>query len=1094
MIVGLILGAIFAAAIASGIPQYGRSLEIVSMHAAVEDVGPYNTSIHINSSWTPLSDEEHANADRAVSSAADSNLGELVIDSTRLTRSRLHWWGKIDDGLRTDSLASQAQFQFFENINDHVTYVEGVAPTDNASEIDGENVIEVSVFHDRAEMLQLSVGDVVLAQPVDRGAGFVRARISGTFEVTDKSEVFWLQLSSLYLEPGIVGREQPLIMIPTETGMFSDVAEANAGLPATYDWFLYTDQELMSDMTVSELESNLDDLSDDLEDTIARPFVITELIPRIESMKRRALFGSIPLLLMALMVLACVGFYLTMAAGLLGRRRVAGYMMLRSRGFTVKQQLRIHAAEALVISIPAAIIGPFISIGIIAAVGYLPTYKAITNGNAMPVELSATAWIWSLGAAIGAAAVMTAASSFWDKSTLAASRSADAHAISAPWFQRYYLDALLISLSAIVWWEVSSRNSVVLSEGEGDFSPDLTLLAAPILIVVSASLVALRLFPIITRVLAGIGLRSNSTALGLGLASVARRPFFHGWPMLVFALAISTGVVAGSVVSTLQRSTNEQVLYSTGADFHVVTTGSTGQVEREQLAEVGEISPIDVVTPALRTESTVGTTSIGTAFGLFAIDPIDFQRVAWFRDDFSDSETPITQLVDRLAVRITPEAIKLPPSTTGISIWANTDPVTPNHELWIVISDGLGDNHTINLGQFEEGWFIASANLAKFIEPIEVISIQTSLKVGPDSAPTAEFLIDDLVATTADGTKHLVLDFDLPGLWKGLPTAEGEDTGFVIAIEPDGLSGNVPGDDGEGIGRISLGRGSTQGVRGIYRSAIDRPIPLIANDLFMGATGVGLHRPFMIDVQGGLVPVEVIDQISYFPTIDPERGPFVVADLGAIVDFVELRGRKKVTPNELFASLKPSEDRTDEMRDAEIAESIRDVFRLARIRSRADLMNNSFVDPVAVAGWRGMSVVATIVASLIVLMAYVIFLAAYSLRTKGDSALILALGASSRDHWIITIFELLPAILIGTLVGVGTGFIVSTLMVGSMAHTGTGEQLLPPFVVQTNWILPVVTIAAIFTIVLAGVLNSVRSFNKIKIARMAREGFSAAST
>jgi hypothetical protein len=67
-------------------------------------------------------------------------------------------------------------------------------------------------------------------------------------------------------------------------------------------------------------------------------------------------------------------------------------------------------------------------------------------------------------------------------------------------------------------------------------------------------------------------------------------------------------------------------------------------------------------------------------------------------------------------------------------------------------------------------------------------------------------------------------------------------------------------------------------------------------------------------------------------------------------------------------------------------------------------------------------------------------------------------------------------------------------MVGSMAHTGNGEQLLPPFILQINWILPVVTIAAIFGIVLTGVANSVRSFHKIQIARMAREGFSAAST
>jgi hypothetical protein len=1094
MMVGLVVGAIFAAATASGISQYGRSLEIVSMRAAVEDVGQYNTSIHVNTSWVPLSHDDQIRSDEALFEAVDDNFGELVTSSARFTKSRVHWWGWLNEDLRMDDLASQAAFQFIEHLDDHVYYVEGEAPTDNEELIDGERVIEVAVFKPRADLLQINLRDVINTQPVDRGAGIARVRVTGTFTVRDPDERFWLQLSEAYLAPAIVGREQPLIMFPTESSMFSVVAEANAGLPANYDWFLYTDPVLMGDMTIEELKSEFEGFMTQIEDSIPRPFLITEMDQRIDSMKQRALFGSIPLLLMALLVLACVAFYLTMAAGLLGRRRVAGYMMLRSRGFNIRQQFGVHMIEAVFMSIPAAIVAPFLSILITGALGYLPSYSAITNGSTMPVELAASAWLWSFGAAVGTVLVITAASSFWDRSTLAASRSSDSHRVTAPWFQRYYVDALLVALSGILWWEVGARNGVVVSEREGDFAPDLSLLAAPVLIVIAMSLVALRLFPIITRGFAEVGTRLNSTALGLGLASAARRPFFHGWPMLAFALSISTGIVAGSVVSTLERSTNEQVLYGTGADIHVVTTGSTGQVDIPQLAVVRSLETIDVATPALRTGSSVGTTTIGTGFTLFAIDPIDFQQVAWFRDDFSDSETSFAQLVDRLTVRVLPEAIELPPDTTNLSLWVNSEPLTPDHELLIVVRDGFGDNHTISLGKLKQGWTNESGRVLNYPEPIQITSIQTYLKVGPDSARPMNLFIDDLVATTVDGTKHMLIDFDDPELWTGLPTTEGDDTGFTITPEPVGIDGIVDGDAGTGIGNISLGRGSTQGIRGIYRRAVDRPIPIIASERFMALTSAGLHRPFMINVKGGILPVEVIDVIKYFPTMDPERGPFAIADIDAVINFIELRGRKSVIPNELFASLAPQESLAQEIPNEEIVESVRDVFRLARIDSRARRVSSTFVDPIAVAGWRGMSIVATIAAGLIMLMAYGVFLAAYSLRTRGDSALILALGGSSRDHWISTIAELFPAVLIGTLVGLGTGFAVSSLMVGSMAHTGNGEQLLPPFILQINWILPVVTIAAIFGIVLTGVANSVRSFHKIQIARMAREGFSAAST
>ncbi|NQW20701.1 MAG: ABC transporter permease [Chloroflexi bacterium] len=1089
MIVGFMVGAMFATATAAGIPQYSRSMEVISMRAAVEDVGDINTNVHINSSWIPLSAEDHFLADTAVFSATNTHLGDLVQNTTGLVKSREHWWGWLDQPMRKDGLASLSAFQYIENFNDHVDYIEGVAPTDTVVMVNGEATIEVAVFHDRATALQISVGDVINSQPIDRGTGLVRSVVTGTFEQTDSSEVFWLQLGEVYLAPAIEGREQPLIMLPTSNSMFTEVAEANTGLPASYDWFIYTDQSLLAEKSVAELESAFEGLKLQLEDTIARPFVITEMIPRIESMKKRALFGSVPLLLLALLILACVAFYLTMTAGLLGRRRVSGYMMLRSRGFNIRQQLWIHVVEATVISVPAAIVAPIASLLAIRAFGYLPTYNSITGGSMMPVELSPSTWIWSFSAAIGTVLVVTASSSFWDRSTMAASRSSDARPTCAPWFQRFYIDALLVALSGIVWWEVSARSTVVVSEREGEFTPDISLLAAPVLIVMASSLVALRLFPIITRVLARVGLKSNSTALGLGLISVARRPFFHGWPMLAFALSISTAIVAGSVVSTLEQSTNEQVLYSTASDIHVTTTGTTGQVDRDRLEKVRNLESIDVATPALRTGSTVGTTSIGSYFTLLAIDPIDFQQVAWFRDDFSDSDVAVHQMVDRLAVRVLPQSIELPPNTSEISIWAKSEPLTPNHELWIVVKDGINDTHTINMGLFTEGWFRTTGTLSKFPEPIQITSIQTFLKVGPDSAPPINVFVDDLIAITADGQNHLVLDFDLPELWTGLPTTEGQDTGFTITPEPDGVSGIVQNDVGTGVGNISLGRGSNQGIRGIYRSAVDRPIPLIASQTFMDQTGVGLRRPFAIDVQGGLVPVEVIDTIKYFPTLDPNRGPFAIADIDAIIDFIELRGRRSVTPNELFASLN-----TTDLTSEEITENVRSIFRLARINSRAERINSTFVDPIAVAGWRGMSIIATIIACLVVLMAYAVFLAAYSLRTKGDSALILALGASTRNYWVSTVAELLPAILTGILVGIAIGLSVSSLMVASMAHTGTGDQLLPPFMLQTNWMLPLVTITAIFAIVLAGVTNSVRTFHQVEIAPMAREGFTSSTT
>ena len=1094
MIVGLLVGALLAAVTAAGIPQYTRSLEIVSMRAAVEDTGPYNTNIHVSSSWIPLTEQDRVSSDQSVFAASDTHLGELVTGSTRFAKSRLHWWGWLGGPIPKDELASQSAFEYIEHLDDHVEYVEGRAPTDATVVIDGEPVIEVSVYHTRARLLQVRVGDVINSEPIARGAGVVRAVVTGTFVEIDPLEIFWLKLNVPLLAPGDPDRAQPLVMFPTVQSMFTVVAETNAGLPATFAWFLYTDPVFMADMTISELETALDGLTTELDDSIPRPFVITALDTRIDAMKERALFGGVPLLLMALLIFACVGFYLALAAGLLARRRINGYMVLKSRGFNLRQQLGIHALEAAIIVIPAAVVAPLAAFAVIAALGYLPVYTAVTGGGAMPVELAASAWIWSIGAAVGTAGIITVASSFWDRSTVQAARSSNSRSAGAPWFQRYYFDAFLVGLGGIVWWELQERAGVVSADRRGEFAPDITLLAAPGLIVVASSLVALRVFPLLTAVIARAGLRSRSAAVGFGLMSVSRRPFFHGWPMLAFALAITTGIVAGSVVSTLERSTTEQVMYSTGADIHVATSGSTGKVSREQLTEARELDSVDLASAALRTSSQVGDTRRGTQFTLLGIDPIDFQRISWFRDDFSDSETSITQLVDRLAVRVNPDPIELPPGATELSLWVKSTPVIPGHQIWVVLTDGIGENWTVNLGNLQDEWTLMSARIPTLAQPVQITSVQTFLRagVGPTSIVPVDILFDDLIATSDDGSRQMIVDFDALGLWTWLPAINDQESGFTIIDEPPGVSGVVQDDSGTGVANIALGRGSNTGIRGIYRQAAGRPIPMIASEDFMARTSVGLRRPFLISVRGGLVPVEVIESINYFPTLNPDHGPFAVADVAAIVDFVELRGRTTLTPNELFASLEGGGPGVTDP-DEEILRSFETIFRFGFIDSRAERFNETFIDPVAVAGWRGISIVATIVAAAVVLMGYAIFLAAYSLRTKGESALILALGVSRRGYWVSVVAELTPAIVTGTLVGLATGFAVSSLMVGSMAHTGTGDRLLPPFLLQTDWVLPLVTIGAILTIFAVGVTNSVRSFHEIQIARMAREGFSAAS-
>ena len=208
LIAGLVVDALFAAAIAAGIPQYGRTLEMITMRASVENVQPFDTNLHVISQRSPLSAADSRREDEAVFSAVEDHLGEMVVDSIRLIKSRDHWWGFHGEGLYISGEASQISFLFMERLDDHVDYVTGVAPTDAVTELDGEMVVEVSVFNDRAVMLQVEVGGVIDSRAVDRGLGMVCARITGTFERSEPDDIYWMGFGRTFLAPALLRPRQ----------------------------------------------------------------------------------------------------------------------------------------------------------------------------------------------------------------------------------------------------------------------------------------------------------------------------------------------------------------------------------------------------------------------------------------------------------------------------------------------------------------------------------------------------------------------------------------------------------------------------------------------------------------------------------------------------------------------------------------------------------------------------------------------------------------------------------------------------------------------------------------------------------------------
>ena len=1078
--VSLSLGALIAVFLATttvaGGPVYLRSLERVGMADVVDTAGPYNKNVSAISDWIPLEHTHITQANSVVDSAVNEDLAPLIEQRSTRIKSRPHFWA-LDHGdpkTQTETVrgefASRAYFHEMEGLHQAVTYVDGRDPTPKLRiDEDGDRVVEVAVYENRSRRIRhgeiledLRVGDVVLASSVSRGFGSVKGEIVGIFVADDLRDQFWLGSPNTILEPEppmlFGGRDKPIILFTAEGAIAPGVGPSNAGLPMNYMRVLFTDPEKISLTEPGVFVAAVDFFEAVVKTELPQVKTLSGIRASTNRMETKMLFLRLPVLLMTAFVVALVGYYLFLVSGLIARKREYEIVMLRSRGLSIFQIFRLQIIEGAVVILLPALVAPLLAALGIGLAGKLPAFKSLTDGNYLPVELSSFVWVWSGITALLVFLILLSQVFVVARSGISSVDRSRARPDRPPVFQRFYFDILIMILGGFFVWEISTRG-IAIADRDGGIATDVTLLFAPVMLLISTALLMLRVFPVVARVSYSIATRFTSAPLALGFWRLGRDPYWYSWPVLLLILGTGLGVMVGTLGATLERSAREQIFYDNGSNLRILPGGMHSNVRPQDIAEITAVGGVNTATMAFRQIAKFGTTSQGPVFNVLGIESESFSNIAWFRDDFS--EKPMADLLVSLNISAKPAPLILPAGTLKITAWTKQDPYVTDHFFWIVLKDAEGRQVTVTLGQIGDKWSEQSGDVPlHLVDPIEITSLQTFMQAGGDGGAPTTWFIDDIKALGSD-FEHVVLDFESEPLWTPLPTSNGLDDAYASLAEEFGV-----GDLGTQVGVVLLERGTIAGVRGVYRSATGEPLPVIVSDNFFGLTGAALGQPAVVQISGGFVPITPIGTARLFPTLDPVDRPFMILDVKTLLNFVELRGLVNIHASEIFADIDP-------VNHAEVTEKIRGIYRGSRLLDRGTRLNESVIDPLTVAGWRGMSIVSLIIGGLALLLGYVTYLLANSSRLIHDSAYLRAMGLSKSGFIRSALIEHGIVGLLGCVVGASVGLFASRMAVSAIAYSETGRALLPPFFLQTMW-LPVLII--LFVVLSVGVMSTGSSF------------------
>ena len=1197
LLLSIFLGITVATVLIAGAPVYINSLERQGLNTAIDRSSESYLNIFALAPHVPLSEGGLGDAERSLDSAIRNHVSDVALGRQRHVKGPTYLLGS-SGGLPTlgpDGEAPEGYFHYLSDVEPHVTFVEGRMATDKIVEGPEGPVVEAAIDISAARFFRLNVGDIVTLSPSPSDSTRVTATIVGILRATDTSEEYWHGRSDVFIYGGFVPQDEvagrnlssneedlPLALLTTEVAMTDGLGQAYPGTLVSSAWYVSVDRERLKQWSREETNERLRAFELQLASAMQRSAVFTGINQLLADFERRSFFSSAPLLLLLAIMVMTVLYYLAMIVSYLVQSREGDVAILRSRGVTALQLLRLYALEGLVLTTVAVVLAPFIAMGAVASAGLLPYFRDITGGHALPVTLRWTPFLVAIGAGVMSLAIFAIPGALGARGGLVMHKLRSSRPPTTPIFQRYYLDVAVLVVAGLVFWELHERGQLVSGGLFEQFEVNEALLLAPVLLLTGLALVFMRLFPLFIRFISGespallhlvaaatlvtlapavvvrqvradeglewvaevalllgvaaiywattrssqrsiqigglvlqallvvvfvmleppssgqfsfvptIGLiaivpaqsvflllraseRITPVWVAMGLWHMARNPTQYSWLVLLLVMATGLGFLATTAGGTLTRSYEERVLYEVAADIRVTDLPMFFGGGRESLKEAYLAIPgVMRVSMALRGSGTVGATLAGRQFDVLAVESQEFPYISWYRDDFS--RRPLSGVMRALHSDVLFEPIIIPEGASDIGVWAKPEDLYPNMVLWMVIQDGRGVLETVSLGGTgPPEWHLARTVIpSSLVPPLRLVSVQVFQPVyGPTGTPGSILLDDIHVIGPSDGEEHLLDGFEDGTTWTPLATSM-ISTDLIASTDEDVFRG-------QRAGLFSFGKDTDRGIRGFYRSPSGGQVPVVASASFMVGAGVAVGDSFIVEVMSRLIPVVVADTVDYFPTLNPHRGGFLLADLDNLLRHLNLLSPiSTIAPNELFINEAPG-----------AGTAVRDVVlglvpSPNSVHDKESLLTSVRLDPLVTAGWKAMVPLSLGIIVFTAGLGYVTYLLSYAGRSRSEMGFLQSLGLSRRQMLGLLVLEHLVIVTAGLGLGTWAGYQMSTVMVSAVAVTETGSRVIPPFTLITDWSFMVAIYGAMIAVFAAALYALTRSMLRLDLRAISR--------
>ena len=166
-----------------------------------------------------------------------------------------------------------------------------------------------------------------------------------------------------------------------------------------FSTLLYVNTEGVNSRNAEATNLSLDAYGNALGVNVLRTSLESDLPEVLTTYDEKLFFTRVPLLVLVLQISAIVLYYLFMVSTMLVERQASEIALLKSRGATTAQVMRVYVLEGLAILTFALVLGPPIAATVVGLLGQTPPFQDLSGGSNLSVRLSLGAYLWALAGA-----------------------------------------------------------------------------------------------------------------------------------------------------------------------------------------------------------------------------------------------------------------------------------------------------------------------------------------------------------------------------------------------------------------------------------------------------------------------------------------------------------------------------------------------------------------------------------------------------------------------------------------------------------------------------------------------------------------------